>query len=74
MKPAMNLNDCNCGGIPQVTYEINGTINYGVVCAACGNQTPDRGALKDAVDLWNQIYCLASPPHSQMGSGLMPLA
>lgn len=63
MKPAMKLHDCDCGGIPQVTYEIYGRIKYRVVCAPCGNQTSVCGSLKEAVDLWNQIYCRALPPY-----------
>lgn len=63
MKRAMKLHDCDCGGIPQVTYEINDNIEYVVVCAACGNQTPVCESLREAVALWNQTYSRALPPY-----------
>lgn len=58
----MKLHDCDCGGIPRVTYETNDNIAYAVVCAACGNQTPICESLREAVAHWNQIYCRALPP------------
>ena len=53
----MKLQDCFCGGIPQVTYNINNNIEFAVVCETCGNQTPACEGLKEAVDIWNQTYC-----------------
>ena len=47
----------------QVNYEINDNIEYSVVCAVCGNQTPICKNLLDAIRLWNQSYCCALPPH-----------
>ena len=59
----MKLQDCDCGGVPQVTYEINDHNDFVVGCAACGNQTPSCETLREAVLLWNQIYCCALPPY-----------
>ena len=59
----MKLHDCDCGGIPQVTYATNDNIEYVVVCAACGNQTPICESLREAVALWNQTYSRALAPY-----------
>ena len=58
----MKLQDCDCGGTAQVTYNIDDNAEFVVGCAACGNQTPVCESLNEAVSLWNQIYCCALPP------------
>jgi hypothetical protein len=58
----MKLQDCDCGGTAQVTYDLDDNAEFVVGCAACGNQTPVCESLKEAVSLWNQIYCCALPP------------
>jgi hypothetical protein len=35
----MKLKDCDCGGIREVTYNINDNTEFVVVCVACGNLT-----------------------------------
>jgi len=55
----MKLQDCDCGGTAQVTYEINGDNNVVVGCTVCGNRTPICESLIEAVSLWNRIYCYA---------------
>ena len=53
----MKLQDCDCGNIAQVTYEINGHNSFVVGCSVCDNRTPICESLLEAVSLWNQIYC-----------------
>ena len=55
----MKLKDCDCGGIAEVTYNLNDNIEFVVGCTACGNQTPNCESLKEAVTLWNHSYCNA---------------
>ena len=59
----MKLKDCDCGGIPEVTYNIDGNSESVVVCEACGNQTPVCETLEEAVALWNQTYCCTLSPY-----------
>ena len=59
----MKLQDCGCGGIPQVTYEINEHNNFVVGCTVCDNRTPMCESLREAVSLWNQIYCCTLPSY-----------
>ena len=59
----MKLRDCDCGGIAQVTYEINEHNDFVISCTVCGNQTPICQSLREAVSLWNQIYHCALPPY-----------
>ena len=59
----MNLQDCKCGGIPHVIYNIDGDLAFAVICENCGNQTPVCENLKDAVVLWNLIYFRALPSY-----------
>jgi hypothetical protein len=59
----MKLKDCDCGGIAQVTYEINEHNFFVIGCTVCGNQTPICESLREAVSLWNQIYYCALPPY-----------
>ena len=59
----MKLKDCDCGGIPQVAYNINDDSEYFVECTVCDNQTPVCDNLMEAVLLWNQTYCWALSPH-----------
>lgn len=59
----MKLEDCDCGGIAQVTYEINNHNEFVVGCTFCGNRTPACERLLEAVILWNQIYHCAFPPY-----------
>ena len=59
----MKLQDCDCGGIAQVTYEINEHSNFVVGCTVCDNRTPICESLREAVSLWNQIYYFASPSY-----------
>ena len=59
----MKLKDCDCGGIAQVTYEINEHNEFVIGCTVCGNQTPICESLREAVSLWNQIYYCALPPY-----------
>ena len=60
---AMKLQDCSCGGIPQVTYNINDNLEFSVVCETCGNQTPVCESLREAVVIWNKTYCRALNPY-----------
>ncbi len=60
---AMKLKGCDCGGIPHVTYNIDGNLEFIVICRICGNQTPICENLKDAVTLWNLIYFRALPTY-----------
>jgi hypothetical protein len=57
----MKLQECGCGYIAQVTYEINGHNNFVVGCSVCDNRTPICESLMESVSLWNQIYCYALP-------------
>ena len=57
----MKLQDCDCGGIPQVTYKINRHFDFVVGCRVCGNRTPTCETLIEAVSLWNQIYFRSLP-------------
>ncbi len=52
----MKLKDCDCGGIPHVTYDMDDDLEFTVVCEACGNQTPACENLREGVSLWNLIY------------------
>ena len=57
----MKLHDCDCGGIPEVTYKIDEHSDFVVGCTVCGNRTPMCDSLTEAISLWNQIYCCALP-------------
>ena len=59
----MKLKDCECGGIPEATYNINDNTEFVIGCTACGNQTPVCESLREAVTLWNQTYCCALPSY-----------
>ena len=59
----MKLKDCDCGGIPQVTYNIHGDSEYLIRCTFCDNQTPACENLREAVSLWNRNYCCALSPN-----------
>jgi hypothetical protein len=59
----MKLKDCDCGGIPQVTYEINEHKEFVVGCTVCNNRTPSCENLMVSIWLWNQIYYCALPPY-----------
>lgn len=59
----MKLKDCACGGIPEVTYNIDGNCESVVVCDACGNKTPVCETLEEAVALWNKAYCCILTPY-----------
>ena len=59
----MKLHDCGCGGIPHVTYNVNGNLEFAVTCEACGNQTPFCESLKEAVGVWNRIWFRAFPDY-----------
>ena len=59
----MKLHDCGCGGIPQVTYNIDEMLEFAVACEACGNQTPFCKSLKEAVVVWNRTYFRAFPEY-----------
>lgn len=58
----MKLKDCDCGGIPEVSCNLDDKIEFAIACVACGKQTPVCGNLKEAVTLWNQTYCCV--PHA----------
>ena len=60
----MKLKDCGCGGVPQVTYNVDDEFEFAVICEACGNQTPVCDNLKEAVALWNLIYFRALPSYA----------
>ena len=59
----MKLKDCDCGGIPEITYSLDDNIEFVVVYTVCGNQTPGCESLREAVTLWNHIYCNAFYSH-----------
>ena len=60
---SMKLHDCDCGGIPHVTYNIEGDLKFIVICETCGNQTPVCENIKEAISLWNLIYFRALPSY-----------
>ena len=64
----MKLKDCDCGGIPQVTYKLNDHNDYVVGCTVCGNRTPAGEILRDAVEMWNETYCCDLPLAYEMES------
>ena len=68
MKRSMKLQDCGCGGTPQVKYVINDIIEYVVICTACRSQTPVCESVKEAVALWNQTYCCAPTPYEMVSA------
>ena len=59
----MKLHDCCCGGIPEVTYNINDQSDFVVKCMNCDNSTPKYHSLRMAVSVWNQVYYCALPPY-----------
>ena len=59
----MKLKDCDCGGIPHVTYNIDGDLEFIVICRTCGNQTPICENLKEVVTLYHLIYFRALPSY-----------
>jgi len=59
----MKLQDCCCGGMPEITYKINEHSDFVVACPNCDNSTPMCDSLIDAVSLWNQVYYCALPPY-----------
>ena len=52
----MKLHDCGCGGIPQVTCNIDSKSEFTVSCLICGSTTHVLDNLKDAVTTWNSFY------------------
>lgn len=64
----MKLQDCDCGGIPQVTYKLNNHNDYAVGCTVCDNRTPACESLREAAELWNETYCCDFPSAYQMES------
>jgi hypothetical protein len=52
----MKLNDCDCGGIPEVTYEINDQSDYVICCTICENKIPACDSLREAANLWNETH------------------
>ena len=64
----MKLQDCDCGGTAQVTYNIDDNSEFVVGCATCGNQTPVCESLSEAVTLWNQTYCCALTPSEMVSA------
>jgi hypothetical protein len=52
----MKLQDCGCGGIPQVSYNMTNNHEFTVACEACGNQTPICEDLPEAIAIWNKTY------------------
>ena len=67
-REAMKLRDCDCGGIPQVTYEINDHNDYVVGCTICDNRAPLCENLSEAVSLWNETFCCEAPSAFEMES------
>jgi hypothetical protein len=59
----MKLKDCDCGGIPKVTYNFNDNTEFMIGCRVCSNHTPVCDSLKEAIFIWNRTYCCALPPH-----------
>ena len=59
----MKLHDCSCGGIPQVSYKINEHFDFGIHCTNCDKRTPKCSSLREAVSLWNYVYCCSLPPY-----------
>jgi len=50
----MKLNDCNCGGIPEVTFDINDENEFVICCSACEKETPACDSLREAAKQWNE--------------------
>jgi hypothetical protein len=67
-RESMKLRDCDCGGIPQVTYEINDHNDYVVGCTVCDNRTSVCENLSEAVSLWNETYYCKAPSSFEMES------
>ena len=59
----MKLQNCCCGGLPEVTCKINRHNDFVIACANCDNSTPKCDRLGEAVSLWNQVYYCALPPY-----------
>ena len=53
-KEKMKLNDCNCGGIPEVTFGINDENEFVICCSACEKKTPTCDSIREAANLWNE--------------------
>jgi hypothetical protein len=49
----MKLNDCGCGGTPQITFNIEGNDLFNISCPSCGNATPGNVYLDSAELFWN---------------------
>ena len=50
----MKLNDCDCGGIPEVTHEIDEQSDYMICCTACEKKTQACDSIREAANLWNE--------------------
>ena len=48
----MNLIDCECGGTPQLVYDIEVDL-YSVSCPQCNSATPKYSHFRDALRMWN---------------------
>jgi hypothetical protein len=49
----MKLNDCECGGTPHITSNIEGKNLYSISCPVCGNSTTGYDDLRSAQLAWN---------------------
>jgi len=50
----MKLNDCECGGMPEVTFDINDETEFVICCSACEKETLACDSIRKAAILWNK--------------------
>ena len=54
----MKLNDCGCGGKPQLTFNVEGNDLFAISCPTCGNATPGYVYLDSAELMWNSLVSM----------------
>ena len=57
----MNVNECDCGGIPEIIHDSLAGL-YSISCDQCNSSTPGLSNFTDAQRMWNnwcriQNYC-----------------
>lgn len=51
----MKLLDCECGGSPYVTFDIEDENLFTISCPICGTSTPEYKDLNKAQIVWNTL-------------------
>ena len=54
----MKLNDCGCGGKPQIAFNAEGNDLFTISCPECGNSTPGYVYLDGAELIWNSLVSM----------------